>query len=739
MRRCSSVAGRAASSPRPREDAHARRTATRRRRSGAGEPTTSNTYYLNNASNGSGARPYNRPWRSRSISTAKTIALSPGTLLGGVARRAGFDRGEGFERLWIGQAVHRRVLGENLANRPRLRGREVDSAHLRRGRLHRRARRAPRRPLRGGRPRGRGRGQVPAFRRGPRKAPGFRAPRALPAPAPLVHAGSGRRRRAARSRPTRPRGHRDGRDEASRRATRAREDRSRTSCAARGCSSTRSSRSGPSPRRKPPRPRRSSSRTSASGPASARWLPRSRAPPRRASISSSRPRPASGRLPPPCIPLLVGALESHRRLFVLTAKTTQQEIYEKTLGRHRRRVLSIRAAPRERAHVRERRRAVPREPLPVREGLRRQDGGLGPPRPAPRERTATSTRTRSSRRRATRPSARSRSPSSSPSRPTSSSATTTTSSTRSSRSPAARDPSALSDSILLVDEAHNLVDRGRGYYSPELSDAALATLEQRIGVSNAKTAWDAGEAARRLRKLVADAAAGPPEDEPEPVDLVTLDEARLDDLRLDFESLLVRHLADLRAGGERVPDDPVLDLYFSFARFHDVSKLVPPPGPCHVRGGLRRPRGARQGRRAARDPLQGPVEAPRRDAERGGGDRLDVRDAFPARVLPRSPRTRPRPHVGAPPSLALSAGEPLRVRRAGRGHDVRGARARRPAPRGPRRGRGARVPGQHARAVSVVPLSRRGARPPARADRRAASSGRPIARPSWSGTRCSRR
>jgi DNA excision repair protein ERCC-2 len=39
-----------------------------------------------------------------------------------------------------------------------------------------------------------------------------------------------------------------------------------------------------------------------------------------------------------------------------------------------------------------------------------------------------------------------------------------------------------------------------------------------------------------------------------------------------MESLLVRHLAELRAGGERVPDDPVLDLYFTYARFHDVSK-----------------------------------------------------------------------------------------------------------------------------------------------------------------------
>ena len=49
---------------------------------------------------------------------AKTIALSPGALLAGNGRRIGFDRGEGFERLWIGQAVHRRVLGGNLETVP---------------------------------------------------------------------------------------------------------------------------------------------------------------------------------------------------------------------------------------------------------------------------------------------------------------------------------------------------------------------------------------------------------------------------------------------------------------------------------------------------------------------------------------------------------------------------------------------------------------------------------------------
>ena len=140
----------------------------------------------------------------------------------------------------------------------------------------------------------------------------------------------------------------------------------------------------------------------------------------------------------------------------------------------------------------------------------------------------------------------------------------------------ARDPAALGDALLLVDEAHNLVDRGRGYYSPELSDAELSALEERIGSFSARAAWDAAEAARRVRRLVGDAAALLTGEETD-AGLVPLENARLDDLRLDLEALLVRHLADLRAGAERIPDDPVLDLYFTFARFHDVARMAQPP------------------------------------------------------------------------------------------------------------------------------------------------------------------
>lgn len=141
-----------------------------------------------------------------------------------------------------------------------------------------------------------------------------------------------------------------------------------------------------------------------------------------------------------------------------------------------------------------------------------------------------------------------------------------------------RDPEGLAGALLLVDEVHNLVDRARGYYSPEVSEAELDALAARLGLVAGPTLSDASEAIGVLRELVREAAS---EVDPESADgtaLVSLDLDRLDDVRLGMEALLVRHLAALREGGERVPDDPVVGLYFLFARFHDVARLASPGG-----------------------------------------------------------------------------------------------------------------------------------------------------------------
>lgn len=144
-----------------------------------------------------------------------------------------------------------------------------------------------------------------------------------------------------------------------------------------------------------------------------------------------------------------------------------------------------------------------------------------------------------------------------------------------------RDPAALEGALLLVDEVHNLVDRGRAIWSPAISEAEIRRLAEAIGTTSPRTAAAAQECADELLALVRDAAAGlpAPQDPWNPAtELVPLDLERLDDVRLSMESLLVRHLADLRNGGERVPDDPVLGLYFLFAAFHDVARRAAPSG-----------------------------------------------------------------------------------------------------------------------------------------------------------------
>ncbi len=159
-----------------------------------------------------------------------------------------------------------------------------------------------------------------------------------------------------------------------------------------------------------------------------------------------------------------------------------------------------------------------------------------------------------------------------------------------------RDPERLADTILLVDEIHNLVDRARGYYSPALDEKALTKLIDRIGPSSAATAAEAIEAAATVRALVRASAGAIPEGSESA--LVPIETEDLDEVRLGLDSLLVRHLAELRAGGERVPDDPVLELYFSFARFHDVAGLAAPGGRLDPAFDLIAARGAAGGRLA---------------------------------------------------------------------------------------------------------------------------------------------
>ena len=127
----------------------------------------------------------------------------------------------------------------------------------------------------------------------------------------------------------------------------------------------------------------------------------------------------------------------------------------------------------------------------------------------------------------------------------------------------------LSNTVLVIDEVHNLVGRGRDYYSPELSSGKARQAAETVG------RW--GEPIhRRIESLCLEVAAaidgvvadaldeGPPGDRavewPLPEDLFWR-------LRPELDAAFVDYLEHQRETKSFRPDDPFVQLYFDFLRF----------------------------------------------------------------------------------------------------------------------------------------------------------------------------
>jgi Rad3-related DNA helicase len=145
--------------------------------------------------------------------------------------------------------------------------------------------------------------------------------------------------------------------------------------------------------------------------------------------------------------------------------------------------------------------------------------------------------------------------------------------------------SDLGDTILLIDEIHNLVDRGRGYYSPTLSARMAREAALALGGHGERRTAEAEslslELARLIEATVEDVLSEPgegsgagwaPEDRPGTLDGVRAAEARLPDdelwsLRPAFDAAFVDYLELRRETRSFAAEDPFVDLYFAFLRF----------------------------------------------------------------------------------------------------------------------------------------------------------------------------
>jgi DNA excision repair protein ERCC-2 len=141
----------------------------------------------------------------------------------------------------------------------------------------------------------------------------------------------------------------------------------------------------------------------------------------------------------------------------------------------------------------------------------------------------------------------------------------------------------LRQAILLVDEAHNLPDRARQIFSPEIHEKDLAALRGRLVLQPGDLFQDIVASIEDLLLILVETAEDLPEGEAI-AEVRPPSEAVLE-ARADWEAKFVRYLAWKRETRLALVDDPVLDFHFTLQRFAAVLGILGPDFTCVVERG----------------------------------------------------------------------------------------------------------------------------------------------------------
>ncbi len=132
----------------------------------------------------------------------------------------------------------------------------------------------------------------------------------------------------------------------------------------------------------------------------------------------------------------------------------------------------------------------------------------------------------------------------------------------------------LREAILLIDEAHNLPDRARQIFSPEILEEDLVALANRLAMQPGDLFADIAISIEELLEILATAAEDLPEGDA--IAEIVPPTERILDLRLDWEAKLMRYLAWKRETRLALVDDPVMDFHFTLQRFTAVLSMLGP-------------------------------------------------------------------------------------------------------------------------------------------------------------------
>jgi DNA excision repair protein ERCC-2 len=140
------------------------------------------------------------------------------------------------------------------------------------------------------------------------------------------------------------------------------------------------------------------------------------------------------------------------------------------------------------------------------------------------------------------------------------------------------DDAELADTILVVDEIHNLVDRGRGYYSPALTTTQAREVATQMVRSGTPLLRDIAGLALELAGAIDEVAEDmlPPEGGilSETAVETALPEERIWELRPRFDEAFVEYLEYQRENKAFRADDPFVALYFDVLRFVNAMLLA---------------------------------------------------------------------------------------------------------------------------------------------------------------------
>ena len=132
----------------------------------------------------------------------------------------------------------------------------------------------------------------------------------------------------------------------------------------------------------------------------------------------------------------------------------------------------------------------------------------------------------------------------------------------------------LSEAFLVIDEAHNLVDRAREYYSPTLSRALVTEAMELLDGRTTRLFVRLHDVLADLRDAMDDAlydAFG--SDQADDVAVIELDGVPLHHARAGLDPLIVRYVQFKRDQELWAREDPVMNLYFTLVHFHRVLSL----------------------------------------------------------------------------------------------------------------------------------------------------------------------